>query len=237
MRPDMMRSLARAGPTSRASRWVPPAPGMMPRLISGWPSFASAAATRQSQARASSQPPPRAYPVIAATTGFGIRATASNALVSALGPDRHVHIGHVQHLLDVDPGREHLLAAVDDDRPDHRVGRGRLRGGAQLLLHGTLSAFIGGRSSRMVPMPSATSSRTNSPMASALFVVVGPSEHYARGGDRHRGGGNAQWSRRGVSIGVSMAVLFHENGLQITDDWIRTDSGIVPDPRCPAGPG
>ena len=131
----MMRSLARAGPTSRASRWVPPAPGMMPRLISGWPSFASAAATRQSQARASSQPPPRAYPVIAATTGFGIRATESNALVSAAGPGRHVHIGHVGHLLDVGPGREHLLAPVHDDRPDLLVGRGRLgRGGAQLLL-------------------------------------------------------------------------------------------------------
>ena len=30
--------MARAGPTSRASRWVPPPPGMMPRRISGWPS-------------------------------------------------------------------------------------------------------------------------------------------------------------------------------------------------------
>ena len=52
-------------------------------MISGWPSFASSPATRQSQANASSQPPPRAYPV-AATTGFGMRATASNALVSAV---------------------------------------------------------------------------------------------------------------------------------------------------------
>ena len=29
-RPVKIRSLARAGPTSRASRWVPPPPGMMP---------------------------------------------------------------------------------------------------------------------------------------------------------------------------------------------------------------
>src|SRR5438094_125943 len=31
-------SLARAGPTSRANRCVPPAPGMTPSVISGWPS-------------------------------------------------------------------------------------------------------------------------------------------------------------------------------------------------------
>ena len=56
---------------------------MMPRLISGWPSLASAETTRQSQASAISQPPPRAYPAIAATTGFGMRPTEPNARVSA----------------------------------------------------------------------------------------------------------------------------------------------------------
>jgi len=60
------------------------------------------------------------------------------------------------------------------------------------------------------------------------FLVVRLSEHYARLGCRQRGGGNAQWSRRRVSIGVSMTVLFHESGLQVTDDWIRTDSGSFP---------
>src|SRR5579884_300400 len=59
-RPERIRSLARAGPTSRLRRWVPPPPGMMPSRISGWPKRASSAATRKSQARASSQPPPRA---------------------------------------------------------------------------------------------------------------------------------------------------------------------------------
>ena len=59
-RPVKMRSLARLGPTSRVSRWVPPAPGMIPSRISGWPSTASSAANRTSAHSASSQPPPSA---------------------------------------------------------------------------------------------------------------------------------------------------------------------------------
>ena len=53
-------------PTSRGSRWVPPKPGMMPRLISGWPKLADCAAIRTSQPIASSQPPPKASALIAA---------------------------------------------------------------------------------------------------------------------------------------------------------------------------
>ena len=47
-------------PTKRVSRWVPPMPGMTPRLISGWPNFAVSAAMMKSHSMASSQPPPRA---------------------------------------------------------------------------------------------------------------------------------------------------------------------------------
>ena len=82
-RPVKMSSFAREGPTSRGSRWVPPAPGMMPSRISGWPSLALSPATRRSQHRASSQPPPSAKPVTAAMTGLGMRATAVNADCSA----------------------------------------------------------------------------------------------------------------------------------------------------------
>ena len=82
-RPEKMISLARAEPTSRASRWVPPAPGMTPRRISGCPSLAFSPTTRKSQARASSQPPPNAYPVTAATVGFWMRATEVMELCSA----------------------------------------------------------------------------------------------------------------------------------------------------------
>ena len=51
---------------SRGSRWVPPKPGMIPRLISGWPKVADSAAIRKSQAMASSQPPPKAIELTAA---------------------------------------------------------------------------------------------------------------------------------------------------------------------------
>ena len=41
--PSRFISSAFAGPTSRGSRWVPPKPGMIPRLISGWPKEAESA--------------------------------------------------------------------------------------------------------------------------------------------------------------------------------------------------
>ena len=40
MRPVSTMSIAFALPTARGRRCVPPAPGMMPSLISGWPNFA-----------------------------------------------------------------------------------------------------------------------------------------------------------------------------------------------------
>ena len=46
-------------PTARVSRCVPPAPGMMPSDVSGWPNRAVSDATIRSQDIASSQPPPR----------------------------------------------------------------------------------------------------------------------------------------------------------------------------------
>ncbi len=59
-RPEKIISLARVIPMIRGSRWVPPAPGTTPRVISGRPSWASSATTRKSAASASSHPPPRA---------------------------------------------------------------------------------------------------------------------------------------------------------------------------------
>src|SRR5690606_14517232 len=54
------RSMALALPTARGRRCVPPAPGMTPSLISGWPKRAESAAMMMSHIMASSQPPPRA---------------------------------------------------------------------------------------------------------------------------------------------------------------------------------
>ena len=71
-----MRFLARPGPISLGSRWVPPSPGMTPSRISGTPNLAFSPATRKSAQSASSSPPPSATPVIAATTGLPMPATA-----------------------------------------------------------------------------------------------------------------------------------------------------------------
>ena len=69
--------MALALPTMRVRRWVPPAPGMTPSLISGWPNFALSAAMMKSHIMASSQPPPRAKPATAAMIGLRRFATRS----------------------------------------------------------------------------------------------------------------------------------------------------------------
>src|SRR5436190_186160 len=80
-RPVRMSSFARYFPTARVRRCVPPAPGMIPRLISGWPNCAVSEATMMSQIIASSQPPPRAYPETAAMIGVLILRIASHRVV------------------------------------------------------------------------------------------------------------------------------------------------------------
>src|SRR2546423_1012034 len=61
---------------------------MIPMFTSGWPSFARSDAIRMSHARASSQPPPRAYPLIAARIGLLHAAIASPSLRPASEKDR-----------------------------------------------------------------------------------------------------------------------------------------------------
>ena len=74
-RPVRISSLARARPTTRGRRCVPPAPGVTARRTSGSPSFARSDATRMSHASASSSPPPSALPSIAAIVGIGRSAS------------------------------------------------------------------------------------------------------------------------------------------------------------------
>ncbi len=84
MRPVRIRSIALALPTACVSRWVPPMPGMMPSLISGWPNLALSAAMMRSHCRASSQPPPSAKPATAAITG--LRTSATRCQFAAKSP-------------------------------------------------------------------------------------------------------------------------------------------------------
>jgi hypothetical protein len=105
-----------SNPTTRGSRWVPPAPGSSPSFTSGSPIFAPGVATRKWQPSASSSPPPSAMPWIAATTGL---VAASSARITCASVGSAVALS-VPNLLDVGAARE--AAALTDDH--HRLHRG-----------------------------------------------------------------------------------------------------------------
>src|SRR3954463_16101938 len=77
MRPVRHKSIALALPIKRGRRCVPPAPGIVPRLISGCPKRAFSAAMTMSHIIATSQPPPSAKPPTATMTGLRHCATRS----------------------------------------------------------------------------------------------------------------------------------------------------------------
>ena len=76
-------SMASDCPIARISRWVPPAPGMLPMQTSGKPNTALLDAIRMSHCKASSRPPPSAKPLMAAITGLPVCRLASPARVLA----------------------------------------------------------------------------------------------------------------------------------------------------------
>ena len=112
--------MALALPTARVRRCVPPLPGMMPSVISGWPNTAVSAARIMSHAIANSQPPPSAYPPTAAMIGFRQfgDTVERREKVAAIGLDE----GLLVHLLDVHAGSERLVVAGDDDAADPAIG-------------------------------------------------------------------------------------------------------------------
>ena len=81
---------------------------MTPRLTSGWPNLALALAMRKSQARASSQPPPRAKPLTAAITGLSRSSRLRNVFWPSREKCRGLVLGLAGHLGDVGPGDEGL---------------------------------------------------------------------------------------------------------------------------------
>ena len=93
--PVVTRSTAAAGATSRGRRTVPPAPGTMPRVTSGRPTEAEATATRKRQASATSKPPPRAEPWIAAIQGFRRRLDAGDEVGQVRRHRRLAELGDV----------------------------------------------------------------------------------------------------------------------------------------------
>src|SRR5437867_12580338 len=72
--PRMRNSSALVRPMRRGIRCEPPKPGVMPRFDSVCPIRADSLTSRKWQAIAISQPPPSAWPLTAAMTGFGKRS-------------------------------------------------------------------------------------------------------------------------------------------------------------------
>ena len=142
-----------ASPTSRGSRWVPPAPGMTPSWTSGRPSRVSwsSLATRQWQASAHSSPPPRQAPWMAATTGFGKRLQPVEiaAWPLAAGPRPSAAVCAACEHLDRGAGDEaFLLAAREHHRLDRRSPSSRSEDARELLGHLGSSVFTGSRPER-----------------------------------------------------------------------------------------
>lgn len=79
-RPVRTRSRARDSPISAGSRYVPPAPGMMPSFVSGSATDAVDARTRRCVQRASSRPPPSAVEEMAEIVGIGSVESAVKVL-------------------------------------------------------------------------------------------------------------------------------------------------------------
>ena len=89
------------------------------------------AATRRSQASASSKPPATAAPFSAATTGTGVSVTTSNSVAAGpvhRRPEALAPLVGLADLLEVEPGAERRPVAGEDDGPDVRP-----RAGEQLL--------------------------------------------------------------------------------------------------------
>ncbi len=69
--PSIANPIARAGPTSRGRKYVPPESGTSPIFENAWIKLADFAATTMSQASAMFAPAPAATPLTAHTTGSG----------------------------------------------------------------------------------------------------------------------------------------------------------------------
>src|SRR5919106_1988121 len=159
-----MRSLARAGPTSLGRRWVPPAPGMMPRSISGCPIRASSAANRKSAHMASSHAPPSAYPVMAAMVTTGRSSTALKTSWRCWMTGR-ISAGPMSTIiLTSAPAAKTFSPPQITQAPTSSRAAASSATSASSRVTRSLMASMGGRSSRMVATPSSTSRRTNSPM-------------------------------------------------------------------------
>ena len=105
----------------RGRRWVPSAPGTMPRPTSGRANVAWSAATRKSQASEISNPPPSARPLMAATVGICSQARLSPKEFRAVVRPPLVGL-HRAPLFQVRPRAERLLPGAGQYERSHVSG-------------------------------------------------------------------------------------------------------------------
>ena len=143
-RPVRIRSFATPRPQTRASRCVPPQPGMIPRLISGWPSFAldervaQVAGERELAAAAEREAVDRG------DRRLRHRLQQLPAVVAELAPRLRLLDREAAHVLDVGAGDERLLARAgehDHARPRRRRASSCSRSRSSSSV-GRSSAFI-----------------------------------------------------------------------------------------------
>ena len=147
-------------PARRSRRWVPPKPGRMPRLISGWPIFAASEAMRRWQAIASSMPPPSAKPWISAITGLPKRFDAQHQLLAVARELQRLDRRQLGEFGDVGAGDEGLGAAAGRARSRARAASvaawsKALRSSLTVSRFSALS--LSGRLTVMLRMPPAVS--------------------------------------------------------------------------------
>ena len=133
--PTRFISSALPGPTRRGRRWVPPKPGRMPSLISGWPNSAERAAMRMSQAIASSQPPPKARPLTAAIVTIPSEPSSRSSAWPSLISFAPAASSMVVNDFTSAPGAEqHRVGGGDHERP-HAGRADRFPDAAQVRDH------------------------------------------------------------------------------------------------------
>ncbi len=153
-RPEVTSSTATATPARRGVRTVPDAPGTIPRLTSGSPTKALSSATRNRQPIATSNPPPRAEPWIAATQGLTAPSSLSTRSGRCGGTGGFPNSDTSAPAMKVRPAQISTTArtegsasraATDSQRPWRRAW---------------LRAFTGGLSTVTTAIPSACSTLT-----------------------------------------------------------------------------
>ncbi len=160
-------------PTALGRRWVPPKPGMMPSFTSTRPMLVLglSVAMRWVHARASSRPPPRHTPSMAATEGM-----ESLAILWRMSwprrPASKASLGSVTPLISSTsaPAMKTSFFLLAMTRPRRRVSlatSSRVRSSSSMTQEESLFTFSPGRSNHRMPIQSGRISRLSAPMATS----------------------------------------------------------------------